>query len=222
MLHRARTAAILTAAGASTRMGTFKALLRVPGGSTLLLHQLSQLHGFHRRLVVTGAHPLSPEDAPGAELLMNPRWGEGRQTSLALAARALLPSASALDAVLIAAIDQPLTARVVNALLDAATPSDTRPTQPAFPEKDGRGGHPVLIPAALLPELAALDAAPEGLRTLLQQTGTTRLPLPFPEVRLDLNRPEDWQAALEAGYVSAPRPSTAPPPTSPRPEEPPR
>jgi molybdenum cofactor cytidylyltransferase len=199
MLHRARTAAILTAAGASTRMGAFKALLPLPGGGTLLTHQLSQLHGFARRLVVTGAHPIAPEDAPGAELLENPGWPEGRQTSLALAARALVRSADDLDAVLIVAVDQPLTARVLAAVLEAADPRDTRPTQPVFPAIDGRAGHPVLVPASFLPELARLDSAPEGLRTFLAGTGTTRLPLPYPEVRLDLNRPEDWQTALDTG-----------------------
>ena len=59
--------------------------------------------------------------------------------------------------------------------------------------EDGHPGHPVIFPAALLPEMAALrgDA---GARDLLSRHPVRFLALPGSRAVTDLDTPEDWAA----------------------------
>ncbi len=201
MAERLRLAGLLTAAGASTRMGSPKGLLRLPTGQTLLEAQVAALASTPARaelvdvaLVVGAFAYVHPE----THTVMNPRWPEGRQTSVALGARALLARhpADALDAVLVLALDQPLTPRLLDALLEA-WPED--PAVALAPSHGGRGGHPLLVPAAHLPALAALDDAPDGLRSYRSAHGLRHLAVAFPEAVMDLNDPERFAEAAAAG-----------------------
>jgi len=199
--ERIRLAALLTAAGAATRMGSPKGLLRLPTGETLLEAQVAALSSARHRatlvdvVLVVGAFPYVH---PAAHAVLNDRWTEGRQTSVALGARALLDRhrTEALDAVLVLALDQPLTPRLLSALL-AAWPED--PTTALAPSLGGRGGHPLLIPAAHLSALAALDAAPDGLRSYRRAHGLRQVAVDYPEARMDLNDPESFAAAVASG-----------------------
>ena len=57
----------------------------------------------------------------------------------------------------------------------------------------GQPGHPVILPAALVPELATLQGD-EGARSLLQRHPTRLIPLPGQHAITDLDTPEDWAA----------------------------
>jgi CTP:molybdopterin cytidylyltransferase MocA len=174
-------------------MGQPKAMLAVPGGMSLLAWQCLQLHDFMDVVVVSGALALPEDLPPPARVIRHAGWQAGRQSSLAAAARALHAPG---QAVLVAAVDQPLTPRVVEALLTAAGDA---PDIAIVPTHEERGGHPVLLPARLHGALCGLEAEPEGLRSLLRREGSMRLPLPYPEITLDLNHPEDWARALASG-----------------------
>ena len=197
--HRSDTVAILTAAGASRRMGTPKALVPWPPGSPdalpLLRFQLQQLAGFRDVVVVTGAESLEHQvfEAP-ARRVHNPDWASGRSSSLEVGARALPDDAAWL---LIAAIDQPLVPEVIDALL--AAPGDG----PHIPIHAGRRGHPVLLPGRLLGSLRTVSTWPEGLRSLVRSEDPTLVPVDTPAIHLDLNTPEQLMASSPSGRETA-------------------
>lgn len=57
----------------------------------------------------------------------------------------------------------------------------------------GQPGHPVIFPAALVPELLHLTGD-EGARSLLAQQTVILVPLPGTHALTDLDTPEDWQS----------------------------
>lgn len=184
------TIAILTAAGRSSRMGSPKALLPW-ADTTLLRHQVLTLLGqpFDRVVVVFGydhealAAHLAP--SPRLQVLHNPRWDEGRSSTFETAAQAtldLLPARA-----LIAAVDQPLVADVIAALL--AHPAHDQVLAPTL--GDLRAGHPILIPPPLTEALAHTSRYPRGLRDLVASAPRTLVPVASPEIHLDLNTPAD-------------------------------
>lgn len=216
-VERPRLAALITAAGASTRMGSPKAL--VPWrGVPLLLHQarvLATSPALVDLVAVLGAasdtirHAAAAWDCPPLRLVDNPRWAEGRSTSLEVGATSLIRPC---EAILIAAVDQPLDPIVLATLLDDFQPGD----RALLPSHAGRSGHPVLLSAALLPELRTLTRLPEGLRTLVRAAAPRLVPVDSPSVHLDLNRPDD----LAAAQITNPAPArdSSAIPTAPTPE----
>lgn len=89
-----RVAAILLAAGASTRMGRPKALLE-RGGVTFLraLIDLAEGAGCAPRIVVAGAVELPASECRGARVVIHEAWPLGQLSSLQAGLRALAPGA---------------------------------------------------------------------------------------------------------------------------------
>lgn len=178
-------------------MGSPKALAPFCG-VPLLLHQLRVLEAeaaIDPIVVVLGseADALAAEIAgwhTRAHVVVNARWQEGRSTSLEVGAAAIPANATAVLGVLVVAVDQPLERAVVRALLDAG-PGDSV-TAPVF---EGRRGHPVLLPGALLGELARASSHPQGLRDIVRAAATRLVEVASPRVLLDLNTPEDLARA---------------------------
>ena len=56
---------------------------------------------------------------------------------------------------------------------------------------DGRAGHPVLFPGALIPDLERLSGD-TGARALIAREGAVMVPLPDDAAILDLDTPEAW------------------------------
>jgi molybdenum cofactor cytidylyltransferase len=186
-------AAIVLAAGASSRMGSPKPLLPW-GGQTLLAWELDEL----RRscvddiLVVTGARADEVRRSlgeGGRHCVFNPRWAQGRATSLACGASALLaPSRPRPEAVVIQNVDQPTRAAIVDALVDALRGGGGDAVQPSY---EGHAGHPVVVAGALLEELAGATEARLGLRAVLEAHPPRLLPMDGePVVRIDLDTPD--------------------------------
>ena len=191
------TAAILLAAGASSRMGRAKPLLDW-GGRPLVAAQVKALQaaGCTPVIVVLGARAAAVRRAlPAvARWTANIAWREGRAGSIRAGARAVPAHA---ERIVIASVDQPCSAEAVRRTIAAlAANPDARI---AVPRHAGRNGHPPVFDAALLPELRRVSERSEGLRELRRRwrEATIFVEVDDPLVLLNLNTPEDYRAALE-------------------------
>ena len=193
-----RVAAVLLAAGESTRMEEMKALLPWIGGKPLLAYQTRALSaaGYAPIIVVLGhlAERLrqtltGPEPAIIVE---NPRYREGRTTSIVAGLRETPDDAAA---ALIVSVDQPRSDAMLASLRTAWLAS--RPSI-AVPSIDGQAGHPPLFSASLLPELLAVTEERQGLREVVARHRAERLLVPtdYPLALTNLNTREEYEAAL--------------------------
>ncbi len=143
--EKPRVAAVLLAAGESTRMGEPKALLPW-GGQPLIAYHVSALDeaGYAPLVVVLGHEAERVADALPAhmtlEVAVNARYEQGRTTSIVLGVLRL--TEAAVDGVLIASVDQPRSASMLRTLREAF--ERERP-QIAVPSLGGRPGHPPLF-----------------------------------------------------------------------------
>jgi len=183
-------AAVVLAAGGSTRMGRPKPLLPW-GGRSLLRHAVGVAldAGCEPVVVVLGA----AADRLRAELdgipvvtAENPDWELGPGTSVRAGVDAVGPA----DAVVFLACDQPLVDAVhVRRLIDARRASG-RPM--AASEYAGSAGVPALFARECFPDLRALPAG-SGAKQLLARRPDLVAVVPFPAGTVDLDTPEDYE-----------------------------
>ncbi len=194
------TWAILLAAGESSRMGQLKALLPWQG-ATLIEHQLHSLlnAGIDRVVVVLGhdADRLKPivDSVSGASWALNPHYLEGKTTSLKAGVGEL--SGSDVSNLLLLNVDQPRDSELVKTLIERHRPSGNKITIPTY---GGKGGHPIIMSAELLPELADIQEETLGLLAVVRKYADTteRFEVDDPTVLWDLNTPEQYQRALDS------------------------
>ena len=210
----ASTAALLLAAGESTRMGELKALLPWRG-SSLLEHQLASLAsaGVSRTVVVLGYQPekLQPllKDRPGVECVHNPDYRHGKTTSIKAGLNALGQSADARlgfpdEAVLVLNVDQPRSPDTVRRIIELHHGSRDRDSSNqtcliTVPTYRGKGGHPIVLSPSLIDELMKISEDTLGLKALvLRHMGEVRrVEIDSSEILLDLNTPQDYRKALQ-------------------------
>jgi molybdenum cofactor cytidylyltransferase len=145
-------AAVILSGGASSRMGSPKALLPYQGRPFLEhLLEVTTHPKIGVRRVVLGAHAeaigkgviLNPE-----EVVINAAWQRGQLSSIQLALRSL-PEGT--DGILVCPVDHPLvSASMINGLVDQFYASRAPVVIPVF---EGRRGHPVIFSAELYGEL---------------------------------------------------------------------
>ncbi len=193
----------MTAAGASTRMGSPKALVPFSEGGAppraLLRHQLetiaSSAHISETVVVLGSSSELIRRSAAGwgldarVHLVDNPHWEEGRSTSLEAGAAAVAHLGD-VDAVLIAAVDQPLIVSIFETLISIFETS-FRDAEVLIPTCDGRRGHPILLSGELLPGLCQVSRFPEGLRGLVRSARIREVEVGDARIFRDLNTPKD-------------------------------
>ena len=186
-------AAILLAAGESRRMGSPKALLPW-GDQTLLAWEIEQLQAssVDEIVVVLGARSEEIRRSLGTAAqycVFNQRWPHGRSTSLVKGADALLRGGrEAPEATVIQNVDQPTRADIIDDLVGRLRTDNLDAIQP---QRDGHGGHPVVVSGTVLPLLLGADEATFGLRGVLRQHPATKVPMEDePVVSLDLDTPE--------------------------------
>ena len=192
--------AVLLAAGESRRMGELKALLPWQGG-TLIEHQVASLKagGADRTVVVLGhqAERLIPrlEGREHLDWVVNHEYLQGKTTSVK-AGLSALPSAG-VSSVLLLNVDQPRSPEIVRRLLERHHAHANAITIPEF---GGKGGHPIIMDSRLLPDLKAIDEETQGIKAVVRRysEGVERVDLDEPEVLLDLNTREQYQAALNS------------------------
>ena len=188
--------AILLAAGESTRMGDLKALLAWRG-RPLLVHQVEELlaGGVAEVLVVLGHERerlvrLLP-DHPSVRAIVNLRFQTGRSSSILAGLAALDP---ATVGILIVGVDQPTDRAVIRTLIEQ---HQIHQAVLSVPTWQGKRGHPPLFSRALLPDLFRISETSEGLKRVVRghEASINRVPVESPLVALNLNRPEDYEAA---------------------------
>ncbi len=198
-LKEQRVWAVLLAAGESRRMGELKALLPWRG-APLLTYQVDSLlsAGAEHVVVVLGhrADELRPllVDRENVSRVINPLYLQGKTTSVR-AGISVLDQYPVSDFLLLN-VDQPRTPETVRQVLETHRSNDFSIT---VPEYCGKGGHPIVLSASLLPELRAIDEESQGIKAVVRRNALSvnRVPLDKPELLLDLNTPEQYQRALE-------------------------
>lgn len=192
-------AAILLAAGESTRMGRPKPLLPW-GDGTLVEWQVEQMiaAGATEVVVVLGHEAAAVgrrlADA-AARWVVNPAYREGRASSLRCGAAAVT---APVEAVVILGVDQPRPAWLTRLLIERwRLPGGAAIVQPRLGEHKS---HPVLVDGPLLAELAAVREEDLGLRAVLERhAGATAIvAVERPELDVDLNTPAEYEAARAA------------------------
>ncbi len=171
------TAAIILAAGASSRIGTPKANLPFRGG-TFLSHLNAKLAAHCRPVVtVTGAHTL-PAFGPQVH---NPNWQQGQLTSLQCGLRAIPGATSALFTL----VDHPDPAgETIQRLLASQALI-------AIPVHNGQKGHPVFFQASLFAAMLALPASASAKELFQQHLASTEyIPVADPGILDDVDDPE--------------------------------
>jgi len=151
-------AAVILSGGASSRMGSPKALVSYQGAS-FLEHLLSVTRhpaiGVRRVVLGPDAEEISAQIALAPqEVVLNKDWEQGQLTSIQAALRTL-PAGT--EGMLLCPVDHPLvSATLVNSLI--VTFLETR-APVVLPMFEGRRGHPVIFAAAVYEELlrAPLD-----------------------------------------------------------------
>jgi molybdenum cofactor cytidylyltransferase len=179
---------LVLSAGASSRMGTPKALLDAGDGRSFVAAIAARAREAGAGAVVVVLGPPHAERIRAAlpgdlTVALNPQPELGMLSSVQAGIRAL----PAVEAALIWPVDIPgVRATTVGAVLAAA------PGRIVIPTHGGRGGHPLAIPAGRFAELLALDPS-LGLRALVQARPdeVVRLPVDDPGVLVDVDTPDD-------------------------------
>jgi len=190
-------AAVILSGGASSRMGSPKALLAYQGRPFLEhLLEVTVHPKIGVRRVVLGAHaePIAKSIALAAdEIVINADWDSGQLSSIQSAIRSL-PEGT--DGLLLCLIDHPLISKsLVNELIEVFYASSC--VKIVLPVYEGRRGHPVIFPAALYQELlqAPVDRGARAVVWAHAPADVLELPTNEEGCVLNLNDPETMHRA---------------------------
>lgn len=174
-----RVAGLLLAAGAGTRMGQPKALVRDPDGTSWLLRSVDVLRtgGCAEVTVVVGAEADTARDllADAAETVVEASdWAEGMAASLRTGLLSLIRSDGESIAACVHLVDLPdVGAKVVARVIATATPVE--PGVLARATYSDRPGHPVLIGRDHWTPVAAGAVGDRGARAYLDAYDARRI-----------------------------------------------
>ena len=188
-------AAIILAAGRSSRIGAHKLLLPL-NGRPLLAWSLAAACASDARPVILALGRDAEMVADAIPVgryttIINPRYAEGMGVTLALAVKALAPKI--IGAVVLLG-DQPfMPTGAIQATLAAAL---AQPDHIVMGEHDGRRGHPVYLPRRVFARVATLSAD-EGARAIIAQEAgeITLVHIEEAHAQFDVDTLQDYQRA---------------------------
>jgi molybdenum cofactor cytidylyltransferase len=186
-------AAVVLAAGESSRMGADKALLMYRG-RTFLEIIISALRegGVGRVVVVLGHHAELIEqsvDLSTVEVVVNQNYRRGQTSSLQAGLRVL--AANETDGVVFCLVDHPaISAETVNKLIQYFR-STGKPV--VIPQLNGKHGHPVLVGREVFAQIAALGPS-QGADTVIHKyrDRTEFVEVTDPAILIDVDDPESY------------------------------
>ena len=197
-LKRPKVAAIVLAAGASTRCGQPKQLLPV-GGKTMLQHVVDVVLAspVDQTIVVLGHRAdeigATLKDTP-ADIVTNEEWEAGLSTSVQAGLRAIRPD---VQAALFVLADQPaITPEIIVALLGRYRETGAPIVVPTY---QGKRGNPALFDRSLFAELFRVRDD-QGGRQLIDRYGdrTERVEVDSEAVLVDVDTEADYHRFKEA------------------------
>ena len=189
-----QVAAVVLAAGGSTRMGRTKQLLPLDGQPMVRrVVQAVCAAGLAQVVVVLGAQAEAISEALTdlpVEIVVNHAWAAGLSTSVRAGLAALRAE---VQAALMVLADQPaLSPGLIHRLVERYRASGAPIVAPAF---GGQRGNPVLFDRRLFAELAAVEGD-QGGRVLLRAHATQVewVTVDDRAILLDIDTPDDYQA----------------------------
>ncbi len=185
-----KAAALILAAGESSRMGRAKALL--PLGGTSFVEGLVQSFRArcHPVIVVLGHDPDSVRAAVAgmATVVVNEDYRQGQLTSMQCGLRAV---GAEVDRVLFTLVDHP---RVAASTIDALLESDAPLSIPVF---EGRKGHPICFRRELIREFLELPPDSQARFVVHRHAGETRwVAVNDPGILDDVDDPAAYERLL--------------------------
>jgi molybdenum cofactor cytidylyltransferase len=197
MTSNPKIAAILLAAGASTRMGRPKQLLPFRGRS-LLVHaaETAIASGCHPIIVVLGAYldriRGDLETLP-VHVAENPDWETGMGSSVRTGIQSLMAAAPDIEAAILLLCDRPfVSVRSIHRLVAAYRSTDRPIVASGYNETIGV---PALFHQTLFPELLRLQGM-QGAKSVIERYPAQIVPIEFPQEAIDLDTPEDYSRIL--------------------------
>jgi molybdenum cofactor cytidylyltransferase len=190
-------AALILAAGESSRMGTDKACLNYKNHTFLetILNTLREA-GVQRTAVVLGHHAEEIQRSvmlEGAEVVINPDFRRGQTSSLQMGLKAL--ESQELEGIVLCLVDHPaVCAQTVRQVVDAFSDSLAPVVIPTY---QGRRGHPVVIGRQLFGELKSLGTE-AGANTIVQEyrEATQFVEVNDPGILLDIDDPDSYRRSV--------------------------
>lgn len=186
---------VVLAAGASSRMGSPKQLMKFNKKSLLQNTIGAALQtGIRPVIVVVGANKDLVEKEimnPGIKVIRNLQWKEGMASSLRSGLSAAQKHHPYIDGIIFMVCDQPF---VNSALIDSLLNAQRETGKPLVACSYGdRLGTPALFHKSLFEELLQLKGD-TGARGIIKKHEDLASVIKFPEGIIDIDTPEDWEA----------------------------
>lgn len=189
-----QTAALIVAAGMSSRMGDFKPMLNI-GSISIAQRVVATFHqaGIRKIVMVTGFQAVTLErhlSGSGIIFLRNDRYETTQMFDSVKIGLDYLKDKC--DRVLFTPVDIPLfTASTVHALLDSGSLL-------ACPVCQRQTGHPILMGAPLFDKILS-DCGQQGLKGAVERCGTVmqKVPVNDPGTLHDADTPADYSALVD-------------------------